>query len=183
MKDFIVLVVATVLVSHYMGPSDNLVVIRSSLVKDDRMHTPPTAQNNSELRKSVTAAIQPATRKDTDPAHLSVRGVTSPMEGGGKKETERPTTTPRPDTPPAHFQQVTASSRSTKGAGHHIHSKPVAYCSRPPTENRTPGRFGNGLSTHPPRGGREQYATGGRTPGRFKNDVSTHPPQGKAIQA
>ncbi|PIC16588.1 hypothetical protein B9Z55_023143 [Caenorhabditis nigoni] len=70
-----------------------------------------------------------------------------------------------------------------RGAGHHIHSKPVAYCSRPPTENRTPGRFGDGLSTHPPRGGREQYATGGRTPGRFGNDVSTHPPQGKAIQA
>ncbi|PIC16586.1 hypothetical protein B9Z55_023143 [Caenorhabditis nigoni] len=101
MKDFVVLVIATVWFSHYLGPRE--VVIRSSVIKD--------------------------------------------------------------------------------GAGHHIHSKPVAYCSRPPTENRTPGRFGDGLSTHPPRGGREQYATGGRTPGRFGNDVSTHPPQGKAIQA
>ncbi|UMM40129.1 hypothetical protein L5515_016888 [Caenorhabditis briggsae] len=152
MKDFFILVVATVCISHYMGPSDNFVVIRSSLVKDERMHTPPTPQNNSELEKKATVGVHPLTRKDTDPAHLG-RAVTAPMEGGGKKETTAYTTTARPDTPPAHFQRVTASSRSMNGAGgYHIHSKPVSYCSKPPTEERTPGRLGNNLSTHPPRG-------------------------------
>ncbi|PIC16590.1 hypothetical protein B9Z55_023144 [Caenorhabditis nigoni] len=139
MKDFLIFLATTIVVSHYMRPGSQ--PTPSTLFATE----PPTPIKNFN-GTGVTAGALPHTRKDTDPAHLSRGAVTPAMDARGEFYPEAPhTTTDKPDTPPAHFKGFTASSGLMDSGydGAHHHMKAKAFCSHPPTID---------FSTHPPRG-------------------------------